>query len=292
MGPTTLNFNDEKKKRVAIVTGGNSGMGKATVAALADQGYTVIMLCRNKKRGEEALQDLLQNKNRDIHMMQCDLGCLEDIRRFTDKFKELYHNIDVLVNNAGVVSLDRRVTSDGLEEQFGVNHIGHFLLTIRLLDSMKRGSRIVVVASGAHKVGKIHFDDYNLVKGFTIIKAYSQSKLANILFARELADRIRSKGITVNCCHPGAVATSMGVDRATGFGKSITGLLKPMFLTPEEGARTAIYLATGLEGARVTGKYFYRCQISETSKAAKSRRLAKQLFELSEQITGEVLEVN
>ena len=292
MGLSTLNNNVGANKRIAIVTGGNSGMGKATVAALADQGYTVIMLCRNKKRGEEALQDLLKIKKRDIQMMQCDLGCLEDIRRFTDEFKGLYSNLQVLVNNAGVVSLDRRVTSDGLEEQFGVNHIGHFLLTLRLLGMMKKGSRIVVVASGAHKVGKIHFDDYNLEKGFSIIKAYSQSKLANILFARELADRIRSKGITVNCCHPGAVATSMGVDRATGFGKSITGLLKPIFLTPEEGARTAIYLATSLEGARVTGKYFYRCQISETSKAAKSRKLAKQLFELSEQITGEVLIVN
>ncbi|MHB8128377.1 MAG: SDR family oxidoreductase [Mobilitalea sp.] len=291
MSLSTLNSNVGANKRVAIVTGGNSGMGKATVAALADQGYTVIMLCRNKKRGEEALQDLLKNKKRDIRMMQCDLGCLEDIRRFTEEFKGVYSNLQVLVNNAGVVSLDRRVTSDGLEEQFGVNHIGHFLLTIRLIDIMKRGSRIVVVASGAHKIGKIHFDDYNLEKGFSVIKAYSQSKLANILFARELADRIRSKGITVNCCHPGAVATSMGVDRATGFGKSITGLLKPIFLTPEEGARTAIYLATCPEGALVSGKYFYRCQISQTSKAAKSRKLAKQLFELSEQITGEVLMV-
>jgi retinol dehydrogenase-14 len=276
-------------KSLAIVTGGNSGMGKATVAALADQGYTVIMLCRNKKRGETALQELLLKKNRDIRLMQCDLGCMEDIKKFTDDFKTLYSKVDILVNNAGVISLDRRETADGLEEQFGVNHIGHFMLTLRLLDLMKHGSRIVIVSSGAHKVGKIHFEDYNLEKGFNAVKAYGQSKLANLLFARELANRMKDRGITVNCCHPGAVATSMGVDRVTGFGKTITGALKSIFLTPEEGAKTAIYLATSPEGGKVTGKYFYRCQISKTSDAAKSRKLARQLFELSEKITGEYL---
>ncbi len=278
-------------KKLAVVTGGNSGMGKATVAALADQGYTVIMLCRSKARGETALQELLEKKGRDIRLMLCDLGHMEDIRRFTDEFKCLYTRLDVLVNNAGVISLDRRETFDGLEEQFGVNHIGHFLLTLRLLDLMDRGSRIVVVASGAHKVGKIHFDDYNLKKYFHVIKAYSQSKLANVLLARELAVRVKPRGILVNCCHPGAVATSMGIDRNTGFGTFITGLLKPIFLTSEEGAKTAVYLATSSEGGKVTGKYFYRCQMAATSKAAKSRKLAKRLFELSEKLTGEYLSV-
>lgn len=274
-------------RKIAVVTGGNSGMGKATVAALADRGFTVVMLCRNKARGEAALQDLLAKEGRDIHLMQCDLGHMEDIRRFTEEFDTIYPRVDVLVNNAGVVSLDRRETYDGLEEQFGVNHIGHFLLTLRLLKKMELGSRIIVVASGAHKVGKIYFDDYNLTKSFNPIKAYSQSKLANILFTRELAQRVKDRGITVNCCHPGAVATSMGVDRITGFGSKVTGLLKPIFLTPEEGAKTAIYLATSPEGGKVTGKYFYRCQLAATSKAAKSRKQAKQLFELSERITDE-----
>jgi NAD(P)-dependent dehydrogenase (short-subunit alcohol dehydrogenase family) len=277
------------KGNLAVVTGGNSGMGKATVAALADQGYTVIMLCRSMERGEAALAELKENKERDIKLMQCDLGNMENIKRFTDDFKVQYPNVDVLVNNAGVISLNRRETADGLEEQFGVNHIGHFLLTLRLLECMKSGSRIVNVASGAHKVGKLDFDNYNLNKGFNVIKAYSRSKLSNILFTRELAERIKNRDITVNCCHPGAVATSMGVDRTTGFGKTITGLLKLIFLTPEEGARTAIYLATSPEVSKVTGKYFYKCKIVGTSKYAKSRRLAKRLFDLSEEIAGEVL---
>ncbi len=280
-------FSDDKK--IAVVTGANSGMGKATVAALADLGYTVIMLCRSKERGEAALQELTNQHKRDISLMQCNLGSMADIRRFTDEFKQIYDRVDVLINNAGVISLDRRETVDGIEEQFGVNHIGHFLLTLRLLDTMEAGSRIVVVASGAHKVGKIHFEDYNLRRQFNVVKAYSQSKLANILFTRELALRVKDMGITVNCLHPGAVATSMGVDRNTGFGKTITGLLKYIFLTPEEGARTAIYLATSPKVSNTTGKYFYKGQMAKTSKAAKSKKAAKRLFELSEQLTDEHL---
>ena len=278
-------------KKLAIGTGANSGMGKATVAALADQGLQVVMLCRNQQRGEKALQELLEYENRDISLMTCDLGDMQNIRDFTDEFRKQYKKIDVLINNAGVISLDRRETVDGLEEQFGVNHIGHFLLTLRLLDLMDKGSRIIVVASGAHKVGKIHFNDINLRKGCRlthVIKAYSQSKLANILFARELASRVKERGILVNTCHPGAVATSMGINRNTGFGKSITSILKPFFLTPEEGAKSAIYLANSEEGGRVSGKYYYLNKMAKTSKTAKSKATAKRLFELSEAITGEI----
>ncbi|MFV0343829.1 MAG: SDR family oxidoreductase [Anaerocolumna sp.] len=279
------------KDKVAIVTGANSGMGMATAAALADLGYEVIMLCRNLERAEAALKQLLEEKpSRLLTLMFCNLGDLKDIRRFTDEWKQYGKTIDVLINNAGVISLDRRETVDGLEEQFGVNHIGHFLLTIRLLDYMKKGSRIVIVASGAHKVGKIHFSNYNLLKGFNVVKAYSQSKLANILFTRELACRLKNTGITVNCCHPGAVATSIGIDRGTGFGKTFTGLLKPFFITKEEGAQTTIYLATSKDVRKVTGKYFYKSKAAKTSVNAKSKAAAVHLFMLSENITDEKLE--
>lgn len=277
----------EDRKKLAMVTGANSGMGKATAAALADQGYQVVMLCRNKERGEAALKELQKEEGRDLVLMLCNLGNMNDIRKFTDEFKAVFDRLDVLVNNAGVVSLNRRETEDGLEEQFGVNHIGHFLLTLRLLDRMEAGGRIVVVASGAHKIGRIHFNDINLKWGFNAITAYSQSKLANILFARELAERLKDRGITVNCCHPGAVATSMGIDRDTGFGKTVVKLLKPYFITPEMGASTAVYLATSPDVAKATGKYFYRCWVTKTSKAAKSKKDARRLFALSEKITGE-----
>ena len=146
---------------------------------------------------------------------------------------------------------------------------------------MKEGSRLVVVASGGHKAGKIHFDDINLTHGFNVIKAYSQSKLANVLFTRQLAVLLKEKGITVNCCHPGAVATNMGVDRETGFGKFITGLLKPFFQTPAQGAATAIFLATDDSVKDISGEYFYKCKIAKSSARSKDMELAKRLYDFS-----------
>lgn len=270
--------------KTAIVTGANSGMGMATVRALSDMGARVIMLCRSEKRGSEALAKLNSEKPRDLDLILCDLGDYGSIRAFVSKVRESYSHIDILVNNAGFISLDRQETKEGLERQFGINHIGHFLLTTSLLDLMGEGSRIVVVASGAHKTGKIHFDDINLHKGFNGFKAYSQSKLANVLFTRELARLVKDKGITVNCCHPGAVATNIGIDRETGFGKTVTGLLKPFFQTPEQGARTAVFLATDDSVADVSGEYFYKCKIAKSSKRSKDMELAKELFEFSSKL--------
>ena len=272
--------------KLAIVTGANSGMGMATVEALSDEGAKVIMLCRSEKRGKEALQKLSEKKDRQLELMLCDLGDYDSIRSFVSQVKEKYKKIDVLVNNAGFISLDRQETKEGLERQFGINHIGHFLLTTELISMMDKGSRIVNVASGAHKTGKIHFDDINLTKGYNIIKGYSQSKLANVLFTRELARRLKDKGITVNCCHPGAVATNIGIDRETGFGKTITGLLKPFFQTPAEGARTAIFLATDDSVKDITGEYFYRCKIANSSRRSKDMNLAKKLYEFSEKLVN------
>lgn len=272
------------KGKIAIVTGANSGMGLATVEALSDMGATVIMLCRNEERGRAAVAKLTQEKARDLDLMLCDLGDYASIRNFAERVKEKYPRVDILVNNAGFISLDRQETKEGIERQFGINHLGHFLLTTQLLDLMGPGARIVNVASGAHKVGKIHFDDINLKKGYNVVKAYSQSKLANVLFTRELAGRLKKKRISVNCCHPGAVATNIGIDRETGFGKTVTGLLKPFFQTPAEGARTAIYLASDPAVANVTGGYFYMCKPAKSSKLSKDRALARKLYELSEEM--------
>lgn len=287
MTPTYNGFmNGKLQNKTAIVTGANSGMGMATVRALSDMGAKVIMLCRSEKRGTEALEKLSSEKYRDLELILCDLGNYDSIRAFANIVRRGYDHIDILVNNAGFISLDRQETGEGLERQFGINHIGHFLLTMSLLDLMGEGGRIVNVASGAHKTGKIHFDDINLTKGFNVIKAYSQSKLANVLFTRELARRVKDRGITVNCCHPGAVATNIGIDRDTGFGKTVTRLLKPFFQTPEQGARTAIFLVSDDSVSDVTGEYFYKCRIAKSSKRSKDMELAKKLFEFSEELTG------
>lgn len=270
--------------KTAIVTGANSGMGMATARALLDEGATVIMLCRSEKRGKEAYEKLLEDGNGRTYLILADLGDYDSIRNFTKQVKERFDKIDILVNNAGFISLDRQETKEGIERQFGINHVGHFLLTTELLDMMGEGSRIVNVASGAHKTGKIHFDDINLHKGFNVFKAYSQSKLANVLFTRELARRVKDRGITVNCCHPGAVATNIGIDRETGFGKTVTKLLKPFFQTPEQGAATAIFLAMDESVKDITGEYFYKCKVAKSSKRSKDMELAKRLFEFSEQL--------
>jgi len=270
--------------KIAIVTGANSGMGMATVEALSDEGATVIMLCRNKNRGQEAFEKLTMVPGRKIELLLCDLGDFSSINAFVNAIKEKYERIDILVNNAGFISLDRQVTKEGFERQFGINHLGHFLLTTQLVDLMNPGARIVNVASGAHKVGKIHFEDINLEKSYNVIKAYSQSKLANVLFTRELARRLKDRGITVNCCHPGAVATNIGIDRNTGFGKTITSILKPFFQTPAEGARTAIFLATDDSVKYISGEYFYKCKIAASSKRSKDMELAKRLYAYSEEL--------
>ena len=267
--------------KVAIVTGANSGTGKWTAINLARQGATVVMVCRSETRGREAYEEVKAiTKSEKIDLMLCDLASLASVRDFCVAFRYKYSRLDILVNNAGVILPRRHETEDGFEMQFGVNHLGHFLLTNLLLDLIIKSApaRIINVASGAHKVGRIHFEDINLNKNYNLVKAYSQSKLAYILFTYELAKRLKGKGVTVNALHPGAVASQMGIDRDTGFGKLITSTLKPFFLTPEEGAGTAIHLATSKEVEGVTGRYFYKKKPIPSSNQSYNKQLAKKLW--------------
>jgi len=274
--------------KIALITGANSGMGKASTAILADMGFHVVMLCRDQARGRAAYEEITGVAGRRVDLMLCDLGSMASIRSFVSSFRERFDKLDVLINNAGVITLDRRETMDGVELQFGVNHIGHFLLTTSLLDLLERSGsgRIVIYSSGAHKMGRVHFDDINLQLRYNVIRSYGQSKLANLYFTRELALRLRDRGsrVTVNACHPGAVATQMGVDRDTGFGRSLVKMLKPLFQTPEQGCRTAVYLATSEEVANVSGEYFYKCKVARTSRRSKDMEAAGRLFDLSEAI--------
>ena len=277
-----------KEKSTAVITGANSGMGKASSIALARFGFRVLMLCRDRERGEQAVDEVkTASGNDDIELIVCDLASLKSIRSAAAKIKQRFDRIEVLLNNAGVTLPGYYLTEDGYELQFGVNHLGHFLLTTELLDLIQKGapSRIINVASGAHKIGKMHFDDINLEKSFRFWKAYGRSKLANILFTYELAERLKDSGVTVNCLHPGAVATSMGVNRETGFGTMITRLLKPFFQTPEEGADTAIYLATSKDVEGITGKYFYRRKPIKSSRGSYDKTTAKKLWDISVEMT-------
>ncbi|MCA0971420.1 SDR family oxidoreductase [Halobacillus litoralis] len=278
----------EKENKTALVTGANSGMGLATSVELMNQGFHVVMMCRNEQRGKEALEEAKEQSQRDeVELMLCDLGSLESIRRFADEFNARFDTLDVLINNAGVVSTKRTTTSDGFEQMLGVNHLGHFLLTNLLLEKIKRAEegRIVTVSSGAHKVGKIHFDDPHLTKRFNVIKGYAQSKLANILFTLQLDRELEGTGVKANCVHPGAVSTSLGVSRESGFGRKIHTMLRPFFLTPAEGADTAVYLATAPE-LDVSGEYFYKRQVADRAMRSRDVMLAEELWIWSEKEVG------
>ncbi|AIQ62923.1 short-chain dehydrogenase [Paenibacillus stellifer] len=276
-------------EQIAIVTGASAGMGLATTIELARRGIRVVMACRSRQRGEAALEEAkLRSGSSKLELMLCDLGSLASIRSFAAEFKAKYPVLDILINNAGVVAVKRQLTEDGFEQDFGVNHLGHFLLTHLLLEPIKAAERgrIVVVASGAYKVGALHLDDPTLSRGFNPAKAYGRSKLANILFARELAERLKGTRVTVNSLHPGAVGTSLGVNRDNGFGKGVMKLLSHFFLTPEQGADTAVYLATAPELAETTGRYFYRRKVKELTPRAESREEAGRLWEFSLRAVG------
>jgi len=272
-------------RNIAVVTGANSGMGLSTTIGLMQRGMHVVMLCRNEEKGKAVVKMGMERSNSEnVELILCDLGPVESIASFAKEFKVRHDVLDVIVNNAGVVTVKREQTKDGFESEIGINHLGHFLLNKLLIDELKRANqgRIVVVSSGAHKWGDIYISDPHLKNGFNVFKGYGRSKLANILYTKELSQRLKGTNITVNALHPGAVSTSLGMDRNTGFGKSVIKLLKPFFQTPDEGASTAIYLAESKEVAETTGEYFYYRKRENVSKKAEDRKLAAYLWNWSE----------
>ena len=278
------------KNKVILITGASSGVGKATALELAKRNNTVIMLCRNKERGESALNEIKELSGNDsVHLMICNLADLDDIREFCNKFKEKFGILNILINNAGVILPGRNITKNGFELQFGVNYLSHFLITNLLLETLEKGapSRIVNVSSGIQKIGKIYFNDVNLKNNYKLWRAYAQSKLAMILFTYELSRRLQERGsrITVNCLHPGAVATKMGINRENGFGTFVTTFLKPFFQTPLKGAETSIFLATSPKVEGVSGKYFYKKKPITSCKDSYNIEIAKKLWDMSVDMT-------
>ncbi|EDV36906.1 uncharacterized protein Dana_GF13188 [Drosophila ananassae] len=278
--------------KVVIVTGANTGIGKETVRELAKRNATVYMACRNLKKCEEARKEIvLETKNPNIYCRQCDLASQESIRHFVAAYKREQTKLHILINNAGVMRCPRSLTTDGIELQLGVNHMGHFLLTTQLLDMLKKSapSRIVNVSSLAHTRGEINTGDLNSDKSYDEGKAYSQSKLANVLFTRELARRLEGTGVTVNALHPGVVDTE--IIRHMGFfnnffaGLFVKPLFWPFVKTPKNGAQTTLYVALDPELKKVTGQYFSDCKIKEVAPAALDVQTAKWLWAVSDKWT-------
>jgi NAD(P)-dependent dehydrogenase (short-subunit alcohol dehydrogenase family) len=280
--------------KTVIITGANSGIGLATAVALAGAGARTVLTARDQSRGEAAVREVSERSgNPEVSLVTFDLGSLASVRQGAAELLERCERIDVLLNNAGLVLSDRRVSADGYEMTFAVNHLGPFLLTNLLLDRVKAGApaRVVNVASTAHNSARrgMPFDDLQSTQRYAGMKVYGESKLANILFTSELARRLEGTGVTANCLHPGTVATGYGRD---GDSKGVLAfglkLIKPFILTPEKGARTSVYLASSPEVDGVTGRYFAKCRQKTPSKAARDPQAARQLWEVSEELVARV----
>ena len=271
--------------KVCIVTGANTGIGKETALGLARLGATVVMVCRDRERGEAAQREIKQKSgNSNVDLMLCDFSSQNSIRQFVRDFTERHNRLDVLVNNAGVVLRQHSMTEDGLESTFAINHLGYFLVTNLLLDVLKKSapSRVVNVASTAHKYGKLDISGWPTGRNYSSFGAYANSKLANVLFTYELARRLKGSGVTANCLHPGGVGTNL----FRGLPAFMQTLIKLVTISPERGARTSIFLASSPEVEGVTGKYFARSKQQQSSVASRDEEAANILWEVSAELTG------
>jgi NAD(P)-dependent dehydrogenase (short-subunit alcohol dehydrogenase family) len=272
--------------KTVLVTGANQGIGKATAIALAAKGAHVVLVARNAEKGAAALAEVQAAGGGGAELIVADLSSHEQVRRAAAELKSRHQRLDVLVNNAGVYVPERHTTVDGLEETFGLNHLGYFLLTRELLDVLQAtaGARIVNVSSEAHRGAKMRWDDLQFEKTpYRGFKAYGQSKLANVLFTYELARRLEGTGVTANCLHPGVIGSGFGQT----YGSALSILVKiarPFMLTPEEGARTSVYLASSPEVAGVTGKYFSKCKPVKSNAVSYDVQSQQKLWSLSEQL--------
>jgi len=279
------------KGRVCLVTGGSSGIGKATALALANQGAEVIIVNHNLARGEAALQDIRSRSgNSKVHLMLADLSSQDEIRRLAADFESHFERLDVLVNVAGTLFFKRQLSEDGLEMNLALNYLGYFLLTELLLDKLAASApaRIVNVTSVAHWWGWLDFDDLQSERHYNMFTAYGKSKLAIILFTRELARRLEGSGVTVNCIHPGIVATHI-VERVIDS-PLIYRLARLIFLSPADAADQILYLVSSPEVGGVSGEYFVRKSIAASSKRAQDEDLAHRLWQASESLTDHRVE--
>jgi NAD(P)-dependent dehydrogenase (short-subunit alcohol dehydrogenase family) len=271
--------------KTVIITGATSGIGEVAAIRLAEQGARIIFAARDQKRADDTLAKLKRANPKAEHSFHlADLSLLAEMKRVGAELAR-EPEIDVLVNNAGALFNKRQETADGLEMTFAVNHMAYFVITNLLLPKLKPGARIVTTASNAHRGAKLDFDDLQSRRGYIGFPVYSKSKLANILFNRELARRTPA-GVTANALHPGFVATRFG-DNSGGLMRTVLKIAKPIgAISPEEGAKTIIYLASSPDVANVTGEYFYECKVTMPTKEAQNDADARRLWEISERIAG------
>jgi NAD(P)-dependent dehydrogenase (short-subunit alcohol dehydrogenase family) len=270
--------------QTVLITGATAGIGKVTAIELAKMGAAVVLVGRDAHKVADTVAEIrvLPGVGQSIDGLVANLASLAGVRTLADTVKARYDHLNVLINNAGAVFMQRQTSPDGFEMTFALNHLSYFYLTLLLLDLLKNNApaRVISVSSGAHIGASLNFDDLQNTRKYTSFKAYGQSKLMNIYFTRELARRLEGSGITANCLHPGFVATN--------FGRSNGGIFNGLFrlthlaaISPEEGAKTSVYLASSPDVARVNGEYFYRSKVTKTSTQAYDDLAAKRLWDIS-----------
>ena len=275
------------KDKIVIITGANSGIGKAASLALANMGASVVMVARNKERGEAAKAEIIRESgNSAVDLLLADLSSLESVRQLANEFQKKYPKLHVLINNAGLFNQGRHVTTDGYENTFATNYLAAFLLTNLQLDLLKTSapSRIINVSSVGHYNGHINFDDLNLERDYGGWKAYGQSKLALVLFTHELAKKLQGTGVTVNAVHPGTVATNIWT-RPFGPAGFITALPKLFMASPEKGAETIVYLASSSDAQSLSGEYLEKSKVKKSSEESYDEEIAQRLWDVSAKLT-------
>lgn len=274
--------------KTVVITGATSGIGEVAGIELARMGARIVAVARSKARGEATLARLNEQAPGLAHKIHyADLANLAEMKRVAAEIAAAQPRIDVLVNNAGALFSQREMTGDGFERTFALDHLSYFVVTAGLRERLlgTPGARIVNTSSDAHRGAHFDIDDLQSAKGYSGIQAYARAKLANILFTRELARRLKGRGVTANSLHPGVVATRFGHES----GGIVSGLLRiaqRFAISPEKGARTIVYLASSPEVAGVNGEYFYKCRPKEPTRAARDDRLAAALWEKSVALTG------
>ena len=271
-----------------LITGATSGIGRIVARELAGRGAQVIVVGRNKEKSERTVKEIREETgNTTVEYMLADLSLLKEVRTLADQVKSQYDSLDVLVNNAGAIFTTRDETGEGLERTFALNHLSYFLLTNLLLDLIidSAPARIINVASNAHRGEQLDFDDLQHRKSYSPQKVYGESKLANILFTYELARRLEEEDVTVNAVHPGFVNSGFGKNNGKLM-KAVMSFLHLFARSPDEGAKTVIYLATSPEVEETTGEYFFDDETVESSPASYDRETALNLWEASMHLTG------
>ena len=275
-------------KHVAI-TGPTAGIGRFSALELARRGAEVTLFCRNAAKADALVADIREQTDIEPTVIMMDMAQLDSVRAAAEEFLAMQKPLDVLLNNAGVVNTTRKESADGFEETLAVNHFAPFVLTGMLLPALfdAAPSRIVNVASEAHSfVKSMGFDDMQAEAGYRTFREYGRSKLANILFTRTLAERLKPHNVTVNCLHPGAVATSLGSQNGGILSSVLPALLKPFFKSPEQGSATSLYLCCNDDVADITGEYFAKSRLTKAKPWGRDDDAAARLWTYTEATTG------